>query len=97
MAVTHPETIDGDGRRWAELWEDGVLVERTLRPMRFQPPKVRLELAMEVRWSDWQRWKTTREEAQARGLAAPIVTALTNRENASWSAYAAAIAEWRQA
>ena len=96
MAVEHREAVES-GVRYREMWRDGVLETRFRLAMELQPPKVRLELAMEVRWSDWQRWKTTREEAQARGLAAPIVTALTNRENASWTAYAAAIAEWRTA
>jgi hypothetical protein len=97
MGVEHREVIDSDGRRWRERVRDGVMESRELLAMRFQPEKVQLEIAMEERWSDWFRWKTTREEAMVRGAAAPVVSALTVRENASWAAYAAAINEWRQA
>lgn len=57
--------------------------------------RARLEREMDERWAEWQRWKTTREEAQARGMASAIVTALTGRENAAWTAYAQAINDWR--
>lgn len=45
----------------------------------------------------WQRWKTTREEAQARALPAAVRTALTNREDAAWQAYVQILNAWRQA
>lgn len=62
-----------------------------------QTSKAVLEDRMEDLYADWQRWKTTREEAQARSVPAPIVTALTNRENALWALYVAAINQWRLA
>lgn len=98
MGVTeHRSVVDADGRLWRELHEDGVLVARELRPMRDQPAKVRLEMAMADRWADWWRWKTTREEAVSRGMAPAVVTALRGREDAAWVAYAVAIVEWRAA
>lgn len=81
-------------------WRDAdtnALIQRLRAPDDDQSFKVRLELEMEDAYGDWQRWKNTRIEAQARGLAALIITALTNRENAAWSDYAAAVNEWRQA
>lgn len=77
--------------------DTNALIRRVRAPEEQQPAKVRLEQEMVDRYEDWQRWKNTRIEAQARGLAALIITALTNRENASWSDYAAAVNEWRQA
>lgn len=77
--------------------DTNALIRRVRAPEEQQPAKVRLEQEMVDRYEDWQRWKNTRIEAQARGLAALIITALTNRENASWSDYASAVNEWRQA
>lgn len=59
--------------------------------------KAILERRMEALYADWQRWKTTRVEAQARSLAQAVITALTNREDAAWTRYVAAIQAWRQA
>jgi hypothetical protein len=59
--------------------------------------KLRLERAMDARWADWWRWHTTRVEAAARGMASAAITALSNRENAAWVAYAQVINEWRLA
>ena len=59
--------------------------------------KAILEDRMETLYADWQRWKTTRVEAQARSLAAAVVTALTNREDAAWTKYLQAIQAWRAA
>ena len=59
--------------------------------------KAVLERRMEALYADWQRWKTTRVEAQARSLAQAVITALTNREDAAWTRYVAAIQAWRQA
>ena len=56
-----------------------------------------LEDRMVELYERWQRWKATRAEAQARGMAAAVVTALTARENAAWAAYGDAIAAWRNA
>lgn len=55
------------------------------------------ERRMEVLYADWQRWKATRLEAQARGLQAVIITALTAREDAAWTRYGQAILAWRTA
>lgn len=59
--------------------------------------KAIFERRMDELFADWQRWKTTRLEAKARSLPAGVVTALTNREDAAWAAYAAAILQWRGA
>ena len=56
-----------------------------------------LEDRMVELYERWQRWKATRAEAQARGMASAVVTALTARENAAWAAYGDAIAAWRNA
>jgi hypothetical protein len=45
----------------------------------------------------WQRWKVTRIEAQARGMPAPVVNALTAREDLAWLDYVAAVQAWRAA
>jgi hypothetical protein len=55
------------------------------------------ERRMESLYADWQRWKNTRLEAQARALGVASMNALTNREDAAWAAYAAAILQWRSA
>jgi len=47
-------------------------------------------------YTRWQQWKAIRVEAQARSLPAAAVTALTNRENAAWSALLDALTEWRK-
>lgn len=59
--------------------------------------KALLEARMGAQYATWQLWKNTRVEATARELAGAIVTALTNRENAAWSDYAASINAWRSA
>ena len=45
-------------------------------------------------YARWQMWKAIRVEAQARSLPAAAVTALTNRENAAWTALLDALTEW---
>lgn len=45
----------------------------------------------------WLRWKLTREEAQIRGLAAGIVTALQAKEESAWVQYRNALIAWNQA
>ena len=77
--------------------DTNALLRRLPMPFDSQPLKARLEIQMEERYADWKRWKDTRIEAQARGLAAIVITALTNKEDASWAAYAVAINEWRLA
>lgn len=64
------------------------------------PPAVTkaiVEDRMVAEYEDWQRWKTTRVEAQARSLAAAVITALTNREDAAWAKYVQSIQAWRNA
>lgn len=75
--------------------DTNALVRRFRAPDDAQPVRVRFERELEDRYGDWQRWKNTRLEAQARGLSAAVVTALTNRENAAWGDYTNAIQEWR--
>ena len=72
------------------------LIRRFRAPDEQQPAKVRLERELEDAYADWQRWKATRIEAQARSLQAIIINALTNREDAAWTTYVAAIQSWRQ-
>lgn len=45
----------------------------------------------------WQRWQTTRVEAQARGMAAGVISDILAEENAAWTAYLAILNAWRQA
>jgi|GEM_PF-6777848 len=52
---------------------------------------------MVAQYERWRRWQQTRVEAQSRALAAGVITALTNQENAAWSDYATAINAWRLA
>lgn len=54
-----------------------------------------LERRAEAKYADWQRWKVTREEAEKRALAKPVVAALTAREDAAWTAYLADLNDWR--
>ena len=56
-----------------------------------------LEDRMEALFADWQRWKLTRGEAQARTLPPAAITALTNREDAAWARYVQSIQQWRTA
>lgn len=56
-----------------------------------------LEQRAIAKYEQWQRWKTTRLEAQARGLGAAVVNALQAKEDASWSAYMTLLNEWRTA
>src|SRR5512147_1445698 len=59
--------------------------------------KAALEDAMIDAYSDWRRWQATRIEAQARTAPAAIITALQNREDASWTTYVNLIGAWRTA
>ena len=52
---------------------------------------------LQDRYEAWQRWKTTRIEAQARGVAAVAITALQAREDATWASYLSALNAWRLA
>lgn len=68
------------------------------------PTKAALEqAALLPSWTAWWRWKTTLDEATARNQATSgsvpgvVVTALTQKTNAAWSAYLADIQAWRQA
>lgn len=56
-----------------------------------------LERRMEATYADWQRWKTTREEAQVRALAANVINAITARESAAWAEYLDILQMWRKA
>lgn len=56
-----------------------------------------IEARMVAKYEEWQRWKTTRLEAQARSLAAAIVNALTAKEDAVWATYLALLQAWRAA
>lgn len=98
MAVnSNPITIAGvlyDEERDAVT---NTLLRRVRRKLDAQPLKARLEIEMEERYADWKRWQDTRIEAQARALAAPVITSLTNKEDTAWAAYVVAINEWRLA
>ena len=59
--------------------------------------KADLEIYMVEKYETWLRWRTTRLEAQARSMAAAIITALQNKEDAAWVEYATAINAWRTA
>jgi hypothetical protein len=48
-------------------------------------------------YADWQMAKTTRIEAQARSMAAGVITALQNAEDARWTAYTTTLNSWRLA
>lgn len=48
-------------------------------------------------YADWQMAKATRIEAQARSMAAAVITALTNAENALWTDYTTTLNQWRLA
>jgi len=56
-----------------------------------------LELNMRRQYEEWQQWKNTRLEAQARALGAAVISALTTRENKEWTDYVTAIQRWRAA
>lgn len=45
-------------------------------------------------WARWQRWQTTRVEAEVRALPAAAIAALTARENAAWTAYRGLLQRW---
>jgi hypothetical protein len=55
------------------------------------------EARMVALYETWQRWQNTRLEAAAQGLAAAVITALKNREDAAWAAYVQVIQSWRSA
>ena len=61
------------------------------------PTKDLWERRAEHAHATWWRWQTTRIEAQTRAMPAPVITALTNRENAAWTAYADILNAWRVA
>lgn len=71
------------------------ILDRIPRPSKIVPTsKTDLADYMASLYEVWARWKATRVEAQARTLAAPVVNALTNQENAAWTAYANAVQAW---
>lgn len=45
----------------------------------------------------WQMWKLVRAEAIVRAAPAPVLTALTAKEDAAWAALLAVIQTWRTA
>jgi hypothetical protein len=55
------------------------------------------ERSLEAPYARWRRWQATRQEAQARGMAAGVLTALQQAEDAAWGAYVQAIQRWRAA
>ena len=61
-----------------------------------QATKAGWEARITKLFARWQMWKAIRVEAQARSLPAAAVTALTNRENAAWTALLDALTEWRK-
>lgn len=76
----------------AEVW-----AATAARPHLAATTKAQWETYLEDLYSDWLRWRTTRVEAQARTMAALVITALTNRENMAWTAYTQGIQAWRAA
>lgn len=97
--------VTGSGGVAYVEWRDAdtnALIQRRRAPDDEQSAKVRLELEMEDAYGDWQRWKNTRIEMQARWpsptpLQQAAITAVTNRENAAWADYLNALNEWRTA
>lgn len=59
--------------------------------------KATIEPVLEEAYQDWQRWKNTHTEAVARALPAIQITALLNKTDAAWTAYATILNQWRQA
>ncbi len=51
----------------------------------------------EALFANWKMAKETRIEAQARTMAAAVITAFTNAENALWAQYMQTMNEWRLA
>jgi len=76
----------------AELWADLPTITKPT-----PTTKAQWETYLEDLYCDWLRWRTTRVEAQARTMAALVITALTNRENMAWTAYTQGIQAWRAA
>lgn len=104
MSVNTATITTSSGRIFIEERDadTNVLLRRILASPDQQPLKVRLELEMEDAYGDWQRWKNTRIEMQARWpsptpLQQAAITAVTNRENAAWAGYLNALNEWRTA
>lgn len=75
--------------------------QRDLRNVDLDAPLTETKAVWERRaeraYAVWQRWQLTRIEAQARAMSAPVITALTNRENDAWSEYATILNAWRNA
>jgi hypothetical protein len=95
MSVRSTRVVEASGRIIVEE-RDGDTNELLRRfEAASQPEKVRREDEMRERYRDWKRWQDTRLEAEARTAPAAVITALTNRENQSWTQYVDAINEWR--
>ncbi len=48
-------------------------------------------------YDTWRMWKAVLDEAKARNMAAGIITGLTNKTDAVWSALLVAFQEWQAA
>lgn len=95
--ITGVGVVGADGVLYIEERDvdSGTVIRRRRAQDDMQPARVRFERELEGRFADWQRWKITRQEAQSRGLPAAVINALTNREDAAWQDYGAALLEWR--
>lgn len=77
---------------------DQDVIDRLPRATDLVPAsKADLEEFLDGPFERWQRWKTTRLEAQARAAPAAVVTALQTREDTAWKAYLQSINAWRTA
>ncbi len=96
-------TVLDDANQRAELTFDHdpsaqELIDALPRPTDLVPTrKADLEGFLQGPYERWQRWKTTRIEAQARSMAAAVVNALQAKEDAAWAEYAQGIQAWRTA
>lgn len=74
---------------------------RRLRGVDLDAPLTETKAVWEQRaervYAVWQRWQNTRIEAQTRAMPAPVITALTNREDAAWADYVVILTAWRNA
>jgi hypothetical protein len=59
--------------------------------------KAELEIALTVPYTVWRMWADALAEATKRSMAAAVITALTNKTNAAWTDFAAAVDRWRNA
>lgn len=95
MVVEHRIVTDFDGRQWKEEWRDGTQLEaRELLPMRSQPPRTRVEMALPALYGTWKMLDDIVAELTEVQPGTDKLAQLVKRRSLAWQALDQQLVTW---